>query len=191
MRIEALERGAQPLAAFPVERRDAAAQPRDRGGQIAALVFEPRELRRGVGRLAFCEQVDGTDRVALAQQPVEPDGEVAAVEHRRVAALRDQRRQGFRGLIEPVGDLGPQPRQSVGRGLAPRLQPGTLFARLGDGGIGPACRLGRLTQPGFPQCQCILGGALLGGSACCAAGERLAFAGDRRRAGGQFGDFRG
>ena len=171
-----------------------------RRSRAIAAVRSPRSysspLSRAATSAASCSASRLTGPIAsrsrerrssrAARSPVSPGFPASAA-----PPSRHQHGQGFRGPIEPLGDLGAQPRQPLGRGLAARLEAGALLARLGDCCVGPACRLASLAQAGFARCERILGGALPGGRRGSAAGERLGFAGDRGRAAGQFGDLRG
>ena len=71
MAVEARERLDDALPPFGVERRDAAAQSRNRLRQIGAFAVEPGKALADLGLLAFGEQVDRTDRFALADKAVQ------------------------------------------------------------------------------------------------------------------------
>ena len=53
MRVDPLEGRDEPLAAFLIERRDAAPQSGDRLGQLGALALQFGDARLDLGRLAF------------------------------------------------------------------------------------------------------------------------------------------
>ena len=177
--FSSLEGGGQPLAPLLIERRDAAAQLRDRGGQIGALVFEPAEPGLDLGHLLRRQQVDRPDRrraraaagrAGRRDRPRSPSSRpppVAADERARVRPGRCRDARRFRRAAVPSAVLG---------GLAARLQPGPPFARRGDRRLGAARRLGRLAQHRLGRRQRLFGRLSLGGGRGGARGQRLALA---------------
>ena len=129
MAVDPLERRRQPLPHFVVECRNAAAQPRDRLGQLGALALQLGDPRLDLGGLALGHQIDRAHAVALADQAVQPrrglgriggaspslsSGEFAesvGCDTQPLADIASEARQGFRCAV-------PQPSSRARRSRA-------------------------------------------------------------------------
>src|SRR6266446_2078088 len=118
MAVHPLERRRQPLPAFLVEGGDAAAQPRDRLGQLSALTLQTGYTRFALGGLALRHQIDSADGVALTDQPVEPSRHLASVRRRFARGETGECGQCLGHRIDPLTDLALELCQGLVRAVA-------------------------------------------------------------------------
>src|SRR5258708_32683506 len=87
MRVELIECADETFAPFLVKRGDTAAEPCDRLGQFGALVPQAFDPFADLLRFAFGDEVDRTDRLALAGEAFQSRVERGWVGRRLVVRL--------------------------------------------------------------------------------------------------------
>ena len=147
MPVNALERRGKALPPLLVERRDAAAQPRDRLGQLGALVLQAGDARLGLGCLAFGHQINRADAVTLADQPIEPRRRPSRIRRHFVRGQSRKLRQRLRRRIEPLADLAGQRHQHLIRPVLQHFKSGALLSPLGQRLVGEPGIFRHLAQP--------------------------------------------
>src|SRR5690606_8055454 len=101
MLVDRFERSEQALAAFAIERADAAAQAMYGLSELVALLCAGSGALRQFGQFAFGDEIDRADALALRDQAIMRGGFILRMAHGRcfeAGAIGQQRWRAFEAL---------------------------------------------------------------------------------------------
>ena len=101
-----------------IECSDAAAQPRDRLGQLGAFAPQTSDMGFRLDGLALRHQIDRANAVALADHPVEPGCHLGGVRWRFARGETGELGQRCGHDVDPLADLAIEFRQGLVRTVA-------------------------------------------------------------------------